>query len=48
LASQLDSGHLVTYKGQGHTAYNKGNACVNDTVDNFFVHGTVPKKDPMC
>jgi pimeloyl-ACP methyl ester carboxylesterase len=48
LSKQLDSGHLVTYKGQGHTAYNKGNSCVNDTVDSFFVKGTVPKKDPMC
>lgn len=48
LAGQLDSGHLVTYKGQGHTAYNKGNSCVNNTVDDFFVNGTVPKKDPMC
>jgi Predicted hydrolases or acyltransferases (alpha/beta hydrolase superfamily) len=48
LASELDSGHLVTYHGQGHTAYNKSNACVNNAVDDYFVHGTVPEKDPMC
>ena len=48
LASELDNGHLVTYKGEGHTAYNKSNACVNNAVDNFFVHGTVPTTDPRC
>ena len=48
LAKQLDSGHLVTYHGNGHTAYNKSNSCVNDTVDDFFVSGTVPKTDPEC
>ncbi|QDZ16361.1 alpha/beta hydrolase [Humibacter ginsenosidimutans] len=48
LSRELDSGHLVTYHGNGHTAYNKSNSCVNDTVDNFFVSGTVPKTDPEC
>jgi pimeloyl-ACP methyl ester carboxylesterase len=48
LSQQLDSGHLVTYHGQGHTAYNKSNSCVNDAVDNFLVRGIVPKKDPDC
>jgi pimeloyl-ACP methyl ester carboxylesterase len=48
LASQLENGHLVTYKGEGHTAYNKSNACVNNAVDDFLVSGTVPAKDPLC
>jgi pimeloyl-ACP methyl ester carboxylesterase len=48
VASILQNGHLVTYHGEGHTAYNKSNACVNDAVDNFFVHGTVPTSDPQC
>ncbi|PJJ55430.1 alpha/beta hydrolase [Compostimonas suwonensis] len=48
LAEQLDSGHLVTYQGEGHTAYNKSNDCVNNTVDAFFVDGVVPDSDPMC
>jgi pimeloyl-ACP methyl ester carboxylesterase len=48
LAAELENGHLVTYKGEGHTAYNKSNSCVNDTVDDFFVHGTVPSSDPKC
>jgi len=48
LAEQLDSGHLVTYTGEGHTAYNKSNACVNNAVDGYLLKGTVPASDPKC
>ena len=48
LAGQLENGHLVTYHGEGHTAYNKSNSCVNDAVDDFLIEGRVPAKDPDC
>ena len=48
VADTLSKGHLVTYDGEGHTAYNKSNACVNDTVDDFLINGTVPAADPKC
>ena len=48
LASQLDSGHLITRTGEGHTAYNKGNSCIDNAVDEFFLNGTVPESDPNC
>jgi pimeloyl-ACP methyl ester carboxylesterase len=48
LAEQLDSGQLITYEGEGHTAYNKSNSCVNDAVDDYLIDGTVPASDPMC
>ena len=48
LASQLDSGFLVTRAGEGHTAYASGNACIDSTVDAYLVKGTVPAKDPKC
>ncbi|WBU36861.1 alpha/beta hydrolase [Homoserinibacter sp. YIM 151385] len=48
LAGQLENGHLVTYEGEGHTAYNKSNACVNDAVDDYLIDGTVPAADPRC
>jgi hypothetical protein len=48
LAKQLDSGFLVTRKGEGHTAYASGNNCIDDTVDAFLTKGTVPAKDPLC
>lgn len=48
LAEQLDSGQLVTFEGEGHTAYNKSNQCVNDAVDAYLLDGTVPAADPLC
>lgn len=48
LSRELVNGHLVTYNGQGHTAYNKSNSCVNDAVDGYLVSGVVPTPDPMC
>ncbi|MBG6239451.1 pimeloyl-ACP methyl ester carboxylesterase [Mycetocola sp. CAN_C7] len=48
LAEQLESGVLVTYEGEGHTAYNKGSSCVNDVVDDYLINGTVPDADPEC
>ncbi|MEQ1736055.1 MAG: alpha/beta hydrolase, partial [Rhodoglobus sp.] len=48
VASTLVKGHLVTYDGEGHTAYNKSNSCVNTVVDDFLIDGTVPDSDPKC
>jgi pimeloyl-ACP methyl ester carboxylesterase len=48
LSQQLSSGVLVTYDGEGHTIYAQGVACVDDTVDAYFLEGTVPAADPMC
>ncbi|HEU0257022.1 MAG TPA: alpha/beta hydrolase [Microbacteriaceae bacterium] len=48
LASQLDSGRLITYRGQGHTAYNKSNACVDDAVDDYLTRGTLPRRGLTC
>lgn len=44
----LDNGFLVTYNGEGHTAYGRSNSCVNDAVDNFFINDAVPTVDPNC
>ncbi|WP_166879768.1 alpha/beta hydrolase [Salinibacterium sp. ZJ450] len=48
MAGQLENGHLVTYNGEGHTAYNKSNSCVQDAVEDYFIDGTVPEADPNC
>ncbi|ARJ06066.1 proteinase [Cnuibacter physcomitrellae] len=47
LASQLENGHLITYQGEGHTAYNTS-SCVDDVVSAYFLDGTVPSSDPQC
>jgi pimeloyl-ACP methyl ester carboxylesterase len=48
LSEQLESGVLISYEGEGHTIYAQGVACIDDTVDDYFVNGTVPAADPMC
>ena len=48
LAEQLSSGVLVSVEGEGHTAYNGDNACVNAVVDTYFLNGTVPVAEPRC
>lgn len=48
LADQLESGVLVTYEGEGHTAYTNGNACVNAAVEDYLLTGAVPAADPHC
>ena len=39
LAEQLDSGHLLTYDGDGHTAYRLGSSCVDTAVDAYLLDG---------
>ena len=48
LAKTLDSGVLVTWEGEGHTAYGRSNACVSDAVDAYLVEGTVPEDGLSC
>ena len=44
----LAKGHLLTYDGEGHTAYGSSNSCVADTVDDFLINGNLPKKEKTC
>ncbi|MEQ1736771.1 MAG: alpha/beta hydrolase, partial [Rhodoglobus sp.] len=48
LAEELSSGVLITYNGEGHTVYANGVACIDDTVDDYFVKDVVPSADPDC
>ncbi|GAA3657289.1 alpha/beta hydrolase [Microbacterium marinilacus] len=48
LAEQLSSGVLMTYEGEGHTAYNGASSCIDDAVDTFFLDGTVPQDGLTC
>ncbi|WP_314506190.1 alpha/beta hydrolase [uncultured Microbacterium sp.] len=48
LAEQLSSGVLVTRVGEGHTGYNKGNACVDAAVEAYLLQGTVPEDGLRC
>ena len=48
LASTLSTGHLLTYEGEGHTAYGRSNDCIIETVDAFMLAGTVPEEGKRC
>ncbi len=47
LADQLESGVLLIYQGEGHTAYGE-NLCVNDAVERYFLEGVVPANETTC
>lgn len=48
LADQLESGVLLTYEGDGHTAYFRGNACIDGSVDDYLITGEVPADGTRC
>ncbi|SFA90702.1 alpha/beta hydrolase [Cellulomonas marina] len=48
LATTLSSGVLLTFEGEGHTAYRASNTCIADVVDAYLVEGTVPADGTRC
>ncbi|SOD63177.1 tripeptidyl-peptidase B. Serine peptidase. MEROPS family S33 [Streptomyces zhaozhouensis] len=48
LADQLSSGVLLTYEGDGHTAYGGLSECVDSTVNDYLLANTVPDDGTTC
>ncbi|NJP53649.1 alpha/beta hydrolase [Streptomyces sp. SBST2-5] len=50
MAEQLGKGVGVelTYKGEGHGAYNSGNSCVQRNVDAYLLKGELPAPGTVC
>ncbi|QNP71139.1 alpha/beta fold hydrolase [Streptomyces roseirectus] len=48
LAAQLSSGRLLTYDGDGHTAYGRGSVCVDSAINAYLLRGTVPSTGLRC
>ncbi|MFI8102619.1 alpha/beta hydrolase [Streptomyces sp. NPDC086023] len=48
LAGQLDSGVLLTYDGDGHTAYGRGSDCIDSTINRYLLEGAPPKDGKRC
>ena len=48
LADQLEKGVLVSYDGDGHTAYLRSNDCIDHAIDDWYIDGIVPKEGLMC
>jgi hypothetical protein len=47
LASMLGVGVVLTWQGEGHTAYPE-TTCVSNAVDNYLIKLTVPRRGLTC
>ncbi|MDX3228349.1 alpha/beta hydrolase [Streptomyces sp. ME19-01-6] len=48
LSSQLTSATLLTYDGDGHTAYGRGSACIDTAIDTYLLTGAPPPANKRC
>ncbi len=48
LHEQLATSSLITFEGDGHTAYGGGSACVDRAIDKFLLTGTAPARKKTC
>ena len=48
LTQQLGNATLLTYEGEGHTAYGRSNQCIVDAVDGWLVRGEMPDSGTVC
>lgn len=48
LAKQLDDSVLLTFEGEGHTAYGRSGGCIEEQVDAYLVEDTVPEDGLTC
>ncbi|WP_020141295.1 alpha/beta hydrolase [Streptomyces sp. 351MFTsu5.1] len=48
LAAQLASARLLTYEGDGHTAYGRGSTCIDSAIDTYLLRGTPPADGKRC
>lgn len=48
LRKQLGNASLLTWQGEGHTAYGRSNDCVGNAVDGYLVDGKTPADNTVC
>ncbi|MCL6422319.1 alpha/beta hydrolase [Brachybacterium sp. JHP9] len=48
LDAQLDNSVLLTFEGDGHTAYGRSGGCIEAAVDAYFLQGTAPADGLTC
>ena len=48
LSEQLPTSRLLTYHGDGHTAYGSGSRCIDQTVGAYLLTGAMPAKGTTC
>jgi hypothetical protein len=45
---QLANGRLLTFDGDGHTAYARSNKCIDGAVNDYYTKGKVPADNTKC
>jgi hypothetical protein len=48
VAGELDNATLLTFDGDGHTAYTSGSRCIDQAVDAYLLEGTMPAEGTVC
>lgn len=48
LRKQLGRASLLTWQGEGHTAYGRSNDCIGSAVDGYLVEGRTPADNTVC
>ena len=48
LAEILNNSRLVSLDSDGHTGYNRGSGCVDQTVEKYLISGVIPAQDLTC
>ncbi|MFF7451267.1 MULTISPECIES: alpha/beta fold hydrolase [unclassified Streptomyces] len=48
LAAQLTSSRLLTYEGDGHTAYGRGSSCIDAAINAYLLRGAAPAEGKRC
>ncbi|WP_427133872.1 alpha/beta hydrolase [Pseudarthrobacter sp. S9] len=48
LRKQLGNASLLTWKGEGHTAYGRSNSCIGNAVDGYLIDGKAPADNTVC
>lgn len=48
LAGQLATGRLLTYAGDGHTAFMQGSQCIDSAITGYLTKGRMPPENKRC
>lgn len=48
LSQQLPTSMLLTYEGNGHTAFGTGSRCIDSAVNEYLLRGTMPATGKRC
>lgn len=48
LSEILTNSRLITLESDGHTGYNRGSECIDQTVEKYLISGDIPAENLLC